>query len=93
MSKISSHLPKLTERTKQLAVELLQGQLRALSRAITLCESSRQDQRSQAAALLQHVTEESTSVIQRKMFRIGVTGPPGAGKSSVIESMLFQIFG
>eukprot|EP00850_Spirogloea_muscicola_P007016 SM000034S12770 [mRNA] locus=s34:590418:592976:- [translate_table: standard] len=45
------------------------------------------DHRSQAAALLQHVVLASPLLRERQMFRVGVTGPPGAGKSSLIERL------
>eukprot|EP00897_Mesotaenium_endlicherianum_P008201 jgi/Mesen1/7409/ME000388S06627 len=80
-------LPALTPSTGALADGLLAGELSALSRSITLCESSRPDHRAQAAALLQHLLQKSPNIAARSMFRVGVTGPPGAGKSSVIERL------
>eukprot|EP00850_Spirogloea_muscicola_P004712 SM000020S06062 [mRNA] locus=s20:868532:870448:+ [translate_table: standard] len=45
------------------------------------------DHRAQAAELLQHVVSASPLLRERPMFRVGVTGPPGAGKSSLIERL------
>eukprot|EP00850_Spirogloea_muscicola_P005157 SM000023S07613 [mRNA] locus=s23:502880:505391:+ [translate_table: standard] len=79
--------PELTSSTQALADGLLAGHHSFLSRAITLCESQRSDHRAQAAALLQHVVSASPLLRERPMFRVGVTGPPGIGKSSLIERL------
>ncbi|GJP36898.1 hypothetical protein CLOM_g21360 [Closterium sp. NIES-68] len=91
------HLPPLEPRFAQLADDVLGGNLHALSRAITLCESVRDSHRPQAAALLQHVLEAVRSRRAQAeiangagnggIFKIGITGPPGAGKSSLIERL------
>jgi LAO/AO transport system kinase len=63
-----------------LAAAVRRGERRALARAITLVESSRPDHRAaaeQLIAALLPATGEAT--------RIGITGPPGAGKSTFIE--------
>ncbi|ETV71923.1 LAO/AO transport system ATPase, variant 3 [Aphanomyces astaci] len=60
-----------------------------LSRSITLVESSLPKDRVQAELLLDHV------LAQRKLhhaaktasFRVGIAGPPGAGKSTFIETL------
>ncbi len=54
---------------------------RTLARAITLVESTRDDHRAAAEALVDEVLPGSGSSV-----RIGVTGPPGAGKSTFIEA-------
>jgi LAO/AO transport system kinase len=53
---------------------------RALARAITLVESSRPDHRDQAERLIEALLPETG-----KAVRIGISGPPGAGKSTFIE--------
>ncbi|MGH7116161.1 MAG: methylmalonyl Co-A mutase-associated GTPase MeaB [Stellaceae bacterium] len=63
-----------------LLEELRQGDRRALARAITLAESSRPDHRAQAEELLAAVLAQTGG-----STRIGVSGPPGAGKSTFIE--------
>jgi GTPase len=60
--------------------DLRQGDRRALARAITLVESSRPDDREQAESLIETLLPETG-----KASRIGISGPPGAGKSTFIE--------
>lgn len=67
--------------TDEQAEKIRAGDRRALARAITLIESSRADHREKAEALLAALlTETGRSV------RLGISGPPGAGKSTFIEA-------
>jgi LAO/AO transport system kinase len=59
---------------------LRRGDRRALARAITLLESTRPDHRAAAEALV-----EAILPLAGDSVRIGVSGPPGAGKSTFIE--------
>jgi LAO/AO transport system kinase len=63
-----------------LAAALRRGDRRALARAVTLVESTRSDHRAQAEALIQRILPATGRAI-----RIGISGPPGAGKSTFIE--------
>jgi len=54
---------------------------RALAKAITLVESSRRDHQARAEALLATLAPHAG-----QSFRIGITGAPGAGKSTFIET-------
>ena len=65
-----------------LAQQVLQGDRRALARAITLIESNRADDREDAKALLEQLVPHSGN-----SFRIGISGVPGVGKSTFIESL------
>lgn len=65
---------------RTMADEIRAGNRRALARAITLVESTRQDHREQANALLEMITPYTGNSI-----RLGITGVPGVGKSSFIE--------
>ncbi len=64
-----------------LATRLMAGERRALARAITLIESRRADHRAMAADLLARVGKSG-----REALRIGLSGTPGVGKSTFIES-------
>jgi LAO/AO transport system kinase len=59
---------------------LLAGDRRALAQAITLIESTRADHRERADALLAEVLPHTG-----KSVRLGITGVPGVGKSTLIE--------
>jgi LAO/AO transport system kinase len=65
-----------------MARDLRSGQRVALSRAITLIESKRADHRSTAAALTQELLKDTG-----KAVRVGITGAPGVGKSTMIEAL------
>ena len=65
---------------QELATRVSAGERRALARAITLVESGRADHRAQAAELLAALPQD------RQALRIGLSGTPGVGKSTFIES-------
>lgn len=64
-----------------LCEQILAADRRALARAITLVESTRADHRQGAAALLDDLAGHG-----RQALRIGLSGTPGVGKSTFIES-------
>ncbi|WP_370324345.1 methylmalonyl Co-A mutase-associated GTPase MeaB [Euzebya sp.] len=64
-----------------LAAGIVAGDRRALSRAITLVESTRDDHREEAAALLDALLDHTGTAV-----RLGVSGPPGAGKSTFVQA-------
>jgi LAO/AO transport system kinase len=68
--------------TLALAEQILSGDRRALAKAITLVESTRADHGDQAVALLEALMPHTGQSI-----RIGVSGAPGVGKSTFIESL------
>ncbi|WP_425043477.1 methylmalonyl Co-A mutase-associated GTPase MeaB [Primorskyibacter sp. S87] len=65
----------------ELGDKILNGDRRALARAITLVESKRADHRGQATALIEYLSRAG-----RQALRIGLSGTPGVGKSTFIES-------
>ena len=91
---------EMTEKTKKLADGILDWNRRALSRAITLVESRKPEHNRQAELLLDYVLEQrrvsetnnSNKTFGKKdkaldTFRLGIAGPPGAGKSTFIEAL------
>ncbi|MGB1035144.1 MAG: methylmalonyl Co-A mutase-associated GTPase MeaB [Primorskyibacter sp.] len=64
-----------------MAQRITAGDRRALARGITLVESGREDHRAQAAELLTRV-----GALGRQAMRIGLSGTPGVGKSTFVES-------
>ena len=67
---------------ERLAHGLRAGDRIALSRAITLIESKRADHRRAAAALMQALLPHTGAAA-----RIGITGAPGVGKSTLIDAL------
>ena len=65
-----------------LAQAVLDGDRRALARAITLVESTRRDHRDEAKALLEELMPHTGGSI-----RVGISGSPGVGKSTFIEAL------
>jgi LAO/AO transport system kinase len=65
-----------------LADDVRAGDRRALARAITLVESTRADHRDDAAALLDELMPATGGAA-----RVGISGAPGAGKSTFIEAL------
>lgn len=70
-----------------LADRIAAGERRALARGITLVESAREDHRAQASELIAALPQE------RQALRIGLSGTPGVGKSTFIESFGMMLVG
>ncbi len=65
-----------------LAKSVLSGDRRTLARAITLIESERDDHRATAEALIAELLPHTG-----KALSLGISGTPGAGKSTFIEAL------
>lgn len=76
----------------ELAERVSTGDRRALSRAITLIESHRADHRKQATELMEQL-RQSDRGRDRQALRIGLSGTPGVGKSTFIESFGLMLTG
>jgi LAO/AO transport system kinase len=70
----------MTPALESLAERVLRGDRRALARAITLIESRRHDHQEQAESLLERLLPKTGRAV-----RLGISGTPGAGKSTFIE--------
>jgi GTPase len=81
-----SHRPPLD--AARLAEAVRAGDRRALARAITLVESTRDDHRSLAEDLLGRLLPAAG-----RSVRLGVSGVPGVGKSTFIESFGLHLIG
>ena len=77
---MSSSVAKSDLPPDRLLEPLLKGDRRALAQAITLVESTRPDHRERADALLAALLPHAG-----KSVRLGITGVPGVGKSTLIE--------
>lgn len=75
----SSRLP---DNPSTLAQRIRMGERRALATAITLSESSRTDHRQYADTLLQVLSPYTGHAL-----RLGISGAPGVGKSTLIEAL------
>ena len=64
----------------ELTQKLIQGNRRALSRAITLTESNKWEDNERARAMVTTIDRNTQSKV------IGISGAPGVGKSSFIEA-------
>jgi len=72
----------------ELARLVTQADRRALARAITLVESARADHRAAALTLV-----ALAQAAERQALRIGLSGTPGVGKSTFIESFGLMLTG
>lgn len=72
----------MSDPIEALADGVLAGDRRSLARALTLVESERAVDRDAARELIGLLQEEAGPA-----RRIGITGPPGAGKSTLIEQL------
>lgn len=79
--------PALEAADQRLVDGVRAGQLRPLAQTITLVESQREDHKLRARAVLEALLPHTGGAI-----RVGISGVPGVGKSTFIESLgLFLI--
>jgi len=78
--------PPKNDAVEELATAVRSGDRAALPRAITLLESTRADHRERAQLLLLELLPDSGNA-----HRVGITGVPGVGKSTTIESLGMQL--
>jgi LAO/AO transport system kinase len=68
--------------TDELAARVRAGERRAIARAITLVESTRDDDEEHAQALLAALAPHTGHAL-----RVGISGTPGVGKSTFLEAL------
>ena len=68
--------------SSSLATDIRAGNRAALARAITLVESRREDHQAAARELVQTLLPSTG-----KAYRVGITGSPGVGKSTTIDTL------
>jgi LAO/AO transport system kinase len=73
---------------EDLAAAIVAGDRRALARAITLVESTRDDHRHDAELLLERLLPHTGGAV-----RLGISGVPGVGKSTFIEAFGHHVIG
>ena len=66
-----------------LAEKILKGDKRSAAKAITIIENDQIDEKKQLLKLLYPFTGKAKS--------IGITGPPGAGKSTLVDGLIQEI--
>ncbi|XP_055261098.1 methylmalonic aciduria type A protein, mitochondrial isoform X1 [Moschus berezovskii] len=91
---LEEHSKGLSDKEQRLVDKLyaglIQGQRACLAEAITLVESTHSRKKELAQVLLQkilahHREQEQLNKGKPLAFRVGLSGPPGAGKSTFIE--------
>tara|TARA_R110002073_G_scaffold119441_15_gene260797 strand:+ start:2016 stop:3053 length:1038 start_codon:yes stop_codon:yes gene_type:complete len=87
---VSAHIYKVrkADTVTHLKDKILNGERRALAKAITLTESTRADHQAAAQALLADILPHTG-----KSIRLGFTGTPGVGKSTFIEAFGLYLTG
>jgi LAO/AO transport system kinase len=75
-------VPQITSADQTLIDGVLAGQRRSLAKAITLIESTRGDHQQRAQQVLTALLPSTG-----KAIRVGISGVPGAGKSTFIEAL------
>lgn len=86
------HVTPDDPRVQQLLSGIKEGSRSALAQSITLIESVHPRRRAEAQVLLREVLEYTRQKSRHSLhrvnsFRIGLSGPPGAGKSTHIEAL------
>jgi LAO/AO transport system kinase len=79
---MSARSNRTPETASEFEAAIRAGDRRALARAITLIESTRPDHQALGHAVLEGLIERTGDAV-----RLGLTGPPGVGKSTFVEAL------
>ena len=98
MSGAPQQSPCISVATEELAKGICGGHRAALARGITLVESTHPGKAEQARLLVQRLTgvckeRAAERGVPGVSFRIGLSGPPGAGKSTFTEALGKKVTG
>lgn len=74
-------MSRALDRAADLVDGIIAGDRRSLARAITIAESTRSDHRALAEEVLEALLPRTGASV-----RVGISGPPGVGKSTFIEA-------
>jgi LAO/AO transport system kinase len=85
---VSRFPPGIDPAAQALAAGVLAGERRALARAITLVESSRREHQLRARSLIDALLPHTG-----RSLRLGVSGAPGVGKSTLLEALGLHVAG
>ncbi|ELU04383.1 hypothetical protein CAPTEDRAFT_114900 [Capitella teleta] len=88
---VNHEIPKDDPLVQRLFKGIVDGKRASLAESITLAESTHPRKRAQAQVLLEEILEHQRETSRHQLhkfssFRIGLSGPPGAGKSTFIEA-------
>lgn len=75
-------LRKAAANPEEIARKIIEGDRVALSKGITLIESKNREHREKARTIIENCVGKTTDSV-----RLGITGVPGVGKSTFIESL------
>lgn len=81
MATIRDHQPERAAPAAALASQVLAGQVRGLARALSWVENDHPLKDDLLARLAPHLGQA---------YRVGITGPPGAGKSTLVDGLIGQ---
>jgi len=76
------NLEKNRNTISELVVHLKNGDRFALARALTIIESNKQNDREKAMKIIESCWQHNSD-----SWRLGITGPPGVGKSTFIDAL------
>jgi len=76
----ANRLEKIKNSVSELVTQLKNGDRFALAKALTVIESSKASDRVKAVEIIEKCWEKNTN-----SWRLGITGPPGVGKSTFID--------